>query len=89
MDGILWCDQSIKSSFIVLSRGTISFAVNLFLTVDNWHSREWRGKVADNPHINLDAKLVPVHFRQYAYADNMREGATSEALSQSRQLTAT
>lgn len=49
------------------------------------------GKVAYNPHINLDVKLLPVHFRQYAYADNMTEGATSEAeaLSQLRQLTAT
>lgn len=47
------------------------------------------GKVDHNPHISLDAKLVPVDFRQYAYADNMREGATSEALSKLRELTAT
>ena len=45
VDEILRCDQSNKSSFIVLSRGTISFSVNLFLIVENWHSREWREKL--------------------------------------------
>lgn len=48
------------------------------------------GNVAHNSHIiSLDARLVPVHFPQYAYDDDMREGATPEALSQLRQLTAT